>query len=107
MSELATILIRPVSTEKALLKIERENKPLVNVPVRFKIEGVDAKYDTLSRTDKNGVAECKVYEIKSEGKGIINANFDTKIMKREIMGDTAITDITCLLYTSPSPRDRG
>ncbi len=76
------------------VKIERENKPLVNIPVRFKIEGVDAKYDTLSRTDKNGVAECKVYEIKSEGKGIINASFDTKIMKREIMGDTAITDIT-------------
>ena len=54
----------------------------------------------MSLTDLNEIA---VY-IVSDGKGILAADESTGTIKKRF--DSINTESTCLLYTSPSPRDR-
>ena len=57
--------------------------------------------------DYSGAQACK--SLKDEGYKIvlINSNPATIMTDPELADQTYIEPITCLLYTSPSPRDRG
>ena len=56
---------------------------------------------------KQEIIEDTVNKLKSEFKGITICNFRNGYIKTEEEEQALIEDITCLLYTSPSPRDRG
>ena len=89
-------------------------------PYKWEQKIGEATYRTLSSTilEKSEIKEKRITEIKDKSQKIFKhsglyKNPEIKFNKSNILGPNALAlpggpiIITCLLYTSPSPRDRG
>ena len=82
----------------------------IDPPIVQKVDGVDRAYKVVATVRKvgragqakNRIRNVRVYPVDSDGnrlKGAVSLYTDCLLSKNQI------TNLTCLLYTSPSPRD--